>query len=402
MQQNLGISVFCCTAPGPWISFVSQRRKTLTNCGFLYVVEVRIEAEEFGELLPDRGDDVVKKAHPLVGGFGVEEGVQRLELEPVGRAPFAAVEIVPERQDYFEDRSQLLRVLHRGGPGDDGVSLLKEHATTLDEEPSRFGSFCYRRYQMQIVVEVADVAHYRQLRRYPLDFGQLKQKLVFFGEQVDVLLLADVLLVRLGLLLRGHHPLQQLDVLQRQLLQVEHVDRVDHLLGGHLQFPPGNGDVPQPGVLEQRHVLRLLEPLARERGQPVDLAVAVGQRSRAPDLEPLLEVVEVDVTVQLVVVQLVEDGPAHLVRLQGDPVDRRQFVLGLHFTLDCHGPVGGLHEAGGGRRHRRRRHSGRWRGRARGRRRGGRRRRLYHRRRGGVRGGRVRRGARQDLGQGRR
>lgn len=114
-------------------------------------------------------------------------------------------------------------------------------------------------------------------------------------------------------------------------------------------------------MLQQRHVLRPLEPLARERSQPVHLAtVPVLHRTRTPDLEPLLEIVEIDAPEQPIFVQLVKHRTSDLVRLQGDPVDRRQLVLGLHLPLDGHRAVRRLHQAGGRRwdggvRHARRR-----------------------------------------------
>lgn len=97
-------------------------------------------------------------------------------------------------------------------------------------------------------------------------------------------------------------------------------------------------------MLEQRNVLRFLEPLAGERRQPVHVAAAVRQRSAHADLEPLLEVDEIDLPVQLLVVQLVEDGSPDLVRFQGDPVERWQFVFRLYFAFEGHVTVGTVHD----------------------------------------------------------
>ena len=103
-------------------------------------------------------------------------------------------------------------------------------------------------------------------------------------------------------------------------------------------------DVAQSGVLQQRNVFRLLESLAGEAVQAttvaaVDFARTICHLDAHADLEALLEVHEVDAAVQAVVVELVEDGAAHLVGLEGDPVERRQFVFGLHLHVKRVAPV---------------------------------------------------------------
>lgn len=88
----------------------------------------------------------------------------------------------------------------------------------------------YRANEVNAVEEVAHVVHDGQLRRDPLDFGEIQHELVFLGQQVDVLFLDDEVFEQLRLLLGRHHLLQQFNVLQREGLQIQVVDGFYHRL----------------------------------------------------------------------------------------------------------------------------------------------------------------------------
>lgn len=87
-------------------------------------------------------------------------------------------------------------------------------------------------------------------------------------------------------------------------------------------------------MLQKRHVFWLLESFAGKTVQAVDFVVAVSHVPAHADFESLLEVGEVYVIVQSVVVQFVENSASHLVRLQGDPIERGKLVLRLNLQRE--------------------------------------------------------------------
>lgn len=93
---------------------------------------------------------------------------------------------------------------------------------------------------MQTLIEIAHVVHDRQLAGDPLHARQLMHKLVLLRQQTQILLFSHIVLERLRLGVGGHHFLQQLDVLQRQLLQIQIVDGLGHVLDLHVELAAGD------------------------------------------------------------------------------------------------------------------------------------------------------------------
>lgn len=107
---------------------------------------------------------------------------------------------------------------------------------TLDQFAVRDKNETYRTNTMQTLEKVAHITHNRQLRCDTFDFGQLQNEFILIGQQIDVFLVVGVLLEQLDLRFGGYHFLQQLNILQRQLLQIQIIDRFCYVLDAHVQF----------------------------------------------------------------------------------------------------------------------------------------------------------------------